>query len=90
MRLLRKTCCSLCALIWSKAVLNAITVDSDTSTSDTLLVFATGRAKIAPMTSLDDERLDGFRAALGDLMLDLAHQIVKDGEGGEANSSPCR
>jgi glutamate N-acetyltransferase/amino-acid N-acetyltransferase len=60
---------------------NAITVDSDTSTSDTLLVFATGRAGGAPVTSADDPRLAGFAEALRAVTLDLAHQVVKDGEG---------
>jgi len=63
---------------------NAITVDSDTSTSDTVLVFATGVAAergVAPVTSAEDHRFDVLRAALGDVMLDLAHQIVRDGEG---------
>ncbi|MBO6669075.1 MAG: bifunctional glutamate N-acetyltransferase/amino-acid acetyltransferase ArgJ [Parvibaculum sp.] len=62
---------------------NAITVDSDTSTSDTVLVFATGTAMKdeAPITRAGDPRLRDFRAALDDLMLDLSHQVVKDGEG---------
>ena len=63
---------------------NAITVDSDTSTSDTLLLFATGAAAArgAPaVTEVGDPRLAGFKAALDDLLLDLAHQVVKDGEG---------
>ena len=62
---------------------NAITVDSDTSTSDTVLVFATGAAMKdeAPVARAGDPRLREFRAALDDLMLDLAHQVVKDGEG---------
>ncbi|MEZ5827144.1 MAG: bifunctional glutamate N-acetyltransferase/amino-acid acetyltransferase ArgJ [Hyphomicrobiales bacterium] len=63
---------------------NAITIDSDTSTSDTVLLFATGTstARGAPRISRgDDQRLDGFRDALFELMTDLAHQIVKDGEG---------
>jgi len=63
---------------------NAITVDSDTSTSDTVLLFASGAAgrRGCPRIARDDDpRLDGFRAALFDLMRDLAHQIVKDGEG---------
>lgn len=64
-----------------KGSFNSITVDSDTSTSDTLLLFATGEADMAPITSAEDERLAGFRAALGELMLDLAHQVIKDGEG---------
>jgi glutamate N-acetyltransferase/amino-acid N-acetyltransferase len=60
---------------------NAVTVDSDTSTSDTLLLFATGTAKTAPIASLRDRRVAAFRAALDELLLDLAHQVVKDGEG---------
>jgi glutamate N-acetyltransferase/amino-acid N-acetyltransferase len=63
---------------------NAITIDGDTSTSDTLLVFATGAAvaRGAPRIGLaHDPKLEGFRAALNDLMRDLAQQIVKDGEG---------
>jgi glutamate N-acetyltransferase / amino-acid N-acetyltransferase len=61
---------------------NAITVDSDTSTSDTLLLFATGQVVGArPITSPRDRRLAGFREALDDLLLDLAHQVVRDGEG---------
>jgi glutamate N-acetyltransferase/amino-acid N-acetyltransferase len=63
---------------------NAITVDSDTSTSDTLLIFATGAAAArgAPaITEAADPRLAAFRRALDKLLLDLAHQVVCDGEG---------
>lgn len=63
---------------------NAITIDSDTSTSDTVLLFATGAAaqRSCPrLASGDDPRLAGFRETLFDLMRDLAQQIVKDGEG---------
>jgi glutamate N-acetyltransferase/amino-acid N-acetyltransferase len=60
---------------------NAITVDSDTSTSDTLLLFATNKAKHAPVTDATDKRLRDFKAKLNDLLLDLAQQVVKDGEG---------
>jgi glutamate N-acetyltransferase / amino-acid N-acetyltransferase len=63
---------------------NAITIDGDTSTSDTLLVFATGRAAArgAPrIVHADDLRLASFRLALAEVMHDLAVQIVKDGEG---------
>jgi glutamate N-acetyltransferase/amino-acid N-acetyltransferase len=63
---------------------NAVTIDGDTSTSDTLLIFATGRSvsRGAPrIVSGDDLRLASFRFALHELMHDLAQQIVKDGEG---------
>ena len=62
---------------------NAITVDGDTSTSDTLLLFATGQAKHARMTEPGDRRLVDFRTALEDLLRDLAHQVVRDGEGAQ-------
>jgi glutamate N-acetyltransferase/amino-acid N-acetyltransferase len=63
---------------------NSVTVDSDTSTSDTLMLFATGAAAEdgqVKVTSADDERLAGFRASLNDLLKDLALQVVRDGEG---------
>ncbi len=60
---------------------NCITVDSDTSTSDTLIVAATGRAKINPLTSHSDPRRQAFAGALHTLMKDLAHLVVRDGEG---------
>lgn len=63
---------------------NAITVDSDTSTSDTLLVFATGAAAAdgqGRIETADDPRLSAFRTALHDLLKDLALQVVRDGEG---------
>ena len=60
---------------------NSITVDSDTSTSDTLLAFATGAARNAAIDSADDPRLIAFREALGQLCLDLAQCVVRDGEG---------
>ena len=60
---------------------NAITVDSDTSTSDTVLLAATGRAGNTPITSEDDPHFAIFQASLLDVMTDLAHQIVRDGEG---------
>ncbi len=71
----------------SKAVdssFNAITVDSDTSTSDTLMLFATGAAakrggpKIA---AASDRRLVAFKAGLDTVLRDLAQQVVRDGEG---------
>ena len=60
---------------------NSITVDSDTSTSDTLMLFATGRASNAPVTAANDGRLRDFRAAAEAVLEDLATQVVKDGEG---------
>ncbi|WP_299444027.1 bifunctional glutamate N-acetyltransferase/amino-acid acetyltransferase ArgJ [uncultured Rhodospira sp.] len=63
------------------ASFNSITVDGDTSTSDTLLLFATGKADHPPVTSADDPAQASFRAALDALLLDLAHQVVRDGEG---------
>ncbi|MGA9443014.1 MAG: bifunctional glutamate N-acetyltransferase/amino-acid acetyltransferase ArgJ [Methyloceanibacter sp.] len=63
---------------------NAITIDSDTSTSDTVLLFATGAAArrgCPRIAGADDPRLADFSKTLADLMRDLAHQIVKDGEG---------
>ena len=60
---------------------SCITVDSDTSTSDTVLAFATGKAGNAPLASPDDAGADAFRAALADLCLQLAHLVVRDGEG---------
>ncbi len=60
---------------------NAVTVDSDTSTSDTVLLAASGSADHAPVTEVNDPRLMLFKTALHALMKDLALQIVKDGEG---------
>ena len=59
-----------------------ITVDSDTSTSDTVLLFATGQGgDHRPITGAEDGGLDDFRAKLVGLMVDLAQQVVRDGEG---------
>ena len=60
---------------------NAITVDGDTSTSDTLLLFATGQARHRRITKQDGRLLRGFRQALDQVCLDLAQQVVRDGEG---------
>lgn len=60
---------------------SCITVDSDTSTSDTVLAFATGKAGNVPLTGIDDDGADAFAAALGDVCLQLAHLVVRDGEG---------
>jgi glutamate N-acetyltransferase/amino-acid N-acetyltransferase len=61
---------------------NAITVDSDTSTSDTLMIFATGEAEGAPrIADAADPRAAAFRRALDKLLRNLAQQVVRDGEG---------
>jgi len=60
---------------------NRITVDSDTSTSDTVLLFATGEQIDDDLHDANDPRLPAFQEALDAVLLDLAHQIVKDGEG---------
>ncbi|MEC8091849.1 MAG: bifunctional glutamate N-acetyltransferase/amino-acid acetyltransferase ArgJ [Pseudomonadota bacterium] len=60
---------------------NAITVDSDSSTNDSVFLVASGAAGNAGITAHDDPELDGFRTALDQVMQDLAGQIVRDGEG---------
>lgn len=62
------------------ASFNAISVDSDTSTSDTVLLFATGQTG-PEITDLEDPLLAEFASALAALMENLALQIVRDGEG---------
>jgi glutamate N-acetyltransferase/amino-acid N-acetyltransferase len=63
---------------------NCVTVDGDTSTSDTLLLFATGAAGDAPKgLKPADARLKGFARALDAVCLDLAQQVARDGEGAE-------
>jgi glutamate N-acetyltransferase/amino-acid N-acetyltransferase len=62
---------------------NCITVDGDTSTSDTLLLAATGQAKNPKPKSPGDPVLKEFRVALDSLLTDLAVQVVMDGEGAE-------
>lgn len=57
---------------------NSITVDSDTSTSDTLLLAATGQSAAA---ELKGAALKAFEVALRGVMMNLAHQVVRDGEG---------
>ncbi|MBI3453759.1 MAG: bifunctional glutamate N-acetyltransferase/amino-acid acetyltransferase ArgJ [Rhodospirillales bacterium] len=62
---------------------NCITVDGDTSTSDTVLLCATGQVKHRRVAQAGEPALADFRAKLDELMIDLAHQIVRDGEGAE-------
>jgi glutamate N-acetyltransferase / amino-acid N-acetyltransferase len=67
----------------NEASFNSVTVDADTSTSDTVLLSATGAARHAPIANPDDPRLAGFRAAFQGVMTDLAQQVVRDGEGAQ-------
>jgi glutamate N-acetyltransferase/amino-acid N-acetyltransferase len=60
---------------------SCITVDSDTSTSDTVLAFATGQAGNPVLTGPDDPGADAFAAAIHDVCRQLAHLVVRDGEG---------
>ncbi|MDF7777375.1 bifunctional glutamate N-acetyltransferase/amino-acid acetyltransferase ArgJ [Sphingomonas sp. AOB5] len=60
---------------------SCITVDGDTSTSDTILAFATGQAGNAPIVDGNSPGADAFRSALADLCTRLAHLVVRDGEG---------
>ena len=63
---------------------NSITVDSDTSTSDTLMLFATGAAARRGAPEIEDAadpRVTPFALALDEVLMDLAHQVVRDGEG---------
>src|SRR5690242_2453451 len=62
---------------------NSITVDGDTSTSDTVLLCATQQAPHRPVLSPADRRLGAFRQALDNVMIDLAQQIIRDGEGAQ-------
>jgi glutamate N-acetyltransferase/amino-acid N-acetyltransferase len=67
-----------------KPSFNAITVDSDTSTSDTLLLFATGKGAHHPViTKATDKRLTDFKRKLDEVLLNLALQVVRDGEGAQ-------
>jgi glutamate N-acetyltransferase/amino-acid N-acetyltransferase len=60
---------------------NAVTVDGDRSTNDTCLLFATGRSGAPRISRAGDRRLADFRDKLGQVMRDLAWQLVRDGEG---------
>ncbi|MGQ0664469.1 MAG: bifunctional glutamate N-acetyltransferase/amino-acid acetyltransferase ArgJ [Pseudomonadota bacterium] len=62
---------------------NCITVDGDTSPSDTLLLCATGKARHPRIGAAADPGLASFRRALEAVTLDLAHQVVRDGEGAQ-------
>ncbi|MGO9428166.1 bifunctional glutamate N-acetyltransferase/amino-acid acetyltransferase ArgJ [Rhodoblastus sp.] len=67
-----------------KDTFNSVTVDSDTSTSDTLMLFATGAAEARGAKKIkkaDDKKLHDFREKLDAVLLDLAQQVARDGEG---------
>jgi glutamate N-acetyltransferase / amino-acid N-acetyltransferase len=72
-----------CLSAANTATFSCITVDSDTSTSDTVLAFATGKAGNAPLASFDSPGADAFAAALTDVCRQLAHLVVRDGEGAQ-------
>lgn len=65
------------------ASFNCLTVDGDTSTSDTVLLFATGKAGNKSVSRATDRRLNGFRQALTQVMAELAQLIARDGEGAQ-------
>ncbi|MBB5692594.1 bifunctional glutamate N-acetyltransferase/amino-acid acetyltransferase ArgJ [Muricoccus pecuniae] len=66
-----------------EASFNRTTVDSDTSTSDTVLLFATGQAGHDRVSAFPGDALDEFQTQLDALLLDLALQVVRDGEGAQ-------
>jgi glutamate N-acetyltransferase/amino-acid N-acetyltransferase len=72
-----------CLSAANESTFSCITVDSDTSTSDTVLAFATGTAGNAPLASFDDAGADAFAAALHDVCRQLALLVVRDGEGAQ-------
>ncbi len=65
------------------ATFSCITVDGDTSTSDTVMVFATAKAGNARIESWDSPGADAFTAALAEVCRNLAHLVVRDGEGAQ-------
>ena len=69
------------ARLYVHTTFNAVTVDGDRSTNDTLLLFATGQAAAPRISRAGDARLADFRAKLEGVLLDLAQQLVRDGEG---------
>ena len=60
---------------------NAVTIDGDTSTSDTLMIFATGKANTPRIARARDPRLKDFKRALQQVLANLSEQIARDGEG---------
>jgi glutamate N-acetyltransferase/amino-acid N-acetyltransferase len=69
------------ASLYTRTTFNCVTVDGDRSTNDTLLLFATGQAAAPRISRAGDRRLADFREKLEAVLLDLALQLVRDGEG---------
>jgi glutamate N-acetyltransferase/amino-acid N-acetyltransferase len=67
--------------LYTRTTFNCVTVDGDRSTNDTLLLFATGRSSAPRIARAGDKRLADFREKLEAVLLDLALQLVRDGEG---------
>ena len=67
--------------LYTRSTFNAVTVDGDRSTNDTLLLFATGQSGAPRIARAGDARLADFRDKLEKVLLNLALQLVKDGEG---------
>lgn len=67
--------------LYTRSTFNAVTVDGDRSTNDTLLLFATGQSGAPRISRAGDARLADFRDKLEKVLLNLALQLVKDGEG---------
>ena len=67
--------------LYTRTTFNCVTVDGDRSTNDTLLLFATGQSDAPKISRTGDRRLADFREKLEGVLLDLAQQLVRDGEG---------
>ena len=67
--------------LYTRNTFNAVTVDGDRSTNDTLLLFATGQSGAPKVSRAGEHRLADFRDKLEGVLMDLAHQLVRDGEG---------
>jgi glutamate N-acetyltransferase / amino-acid N-acetyltransferase len=67
--------------LYTRSTFNVVTVDGDRSTNDTCLLFATAKAGAPKISRAGDRRLADFREKLEGVMLNLAHQLVRDGEG---------
>ena len=77
--------------LYTRTTFNCVTVDGDRSTNDTLLLFATGQSGAPKISRAGDRRLADFREKLEAVLLDLAQQLVRDGEGAFARrAANCR